>query len=233
MMGDTIEQWILNMANVLAQTASSSSSDQAALNRASEASFLLLLQQGDQQAFSDLVRKYHGQLQVVARAIIGPSLAEEVVQEAWVSAYKAVHKFEGRSSLKTWLYTIVSNGAKTRLRKESRQVRFKDDEDQDSYLSGERFATDGHWSNPPPSWDVDTPEQLLQEEQLQACIEQTLLLLPPQQKAAFTLRDIDQQPLDDICNILDTSNSNTRVLLHRARLKLMQVVDRYRETGEC
>jgi RNA polymerase sigma-70 factor (ECF subfamily) len=73
----------------------------------------------------------------------------------------------------------------------------------------------------------------LQEEQLQACIEKTLLLLSPQQKAAFTLRDIEQQPLGEICNILDTSNSNIRVLLHRARLKLMQVVDRYRETGKC
>jgi|TARA_B110000116_G_scaffold203697_1_gene178743 RNA polymerase sigma-70 factor (ECF subfamily) len=210
-----------------------SASARAAQNRAAEASFLTQLQAGDQQAFSDLVRKYHAQLQIVARAIIGPSLAEEVVQEAWVSVYKAIHKFEGRSSLKTWLYTIVSNGAKTRLRKESRQVRFRDDEEQQSYLSGERFASDGHWSSPPANWDMDTPEQLLQEEQLQACIEKTLLLLPPQQKAAFTLRDIEQQSLGDICNILDTSNSNIRVLLHRARLKLMQVVDRYRETGEC
>ena len=210
-----------------------SASERAAKNRAAEAVFLAPLQTGDQQAFSELVRKYHSQLQIVARAIIGPSLAEEVVQEAWVSAYKAIYKFEGRSSLKTWLYTIVSNGAKTRLRKESRQVRFRDDDEQESYLSGERFASDGHWSNPPVNWDMDTPEQLLQEEQLQACIEKTLLLLPPQQKAAFTLRDIEQQPLGEICNILDTSNSNIRVLLHRARLKLMQVIDRYRETGEC
>lgn len=207
--------------------------DEMLAARAAEADTVLRLQSGDKAAFSDMVRKYHSQLQVVARAIIGPSLAEEVVQEAWVSAYKAIGRFEGRSSLKTWLYTIVSNGAKTRLRKESRQVQFKDDDEQDSYLSGERFANDGHWSNPPPSWDIDTPDQLLQEEQLQACIEKTLLLLPPQQKAAFTLRDIQQQPLEEICNILDTSNSNTRVLLHRARLALMQVIDRYRETGEC
>lgn len=207
--------------------------DEMLAARAAEADTVLRLQSGDKAAFSDMVRKYHSQLQVVARAIIGPSLAEEVVQEAWVSAYKAIGRFEGRSSLKTWLYTIVSNGAKTRLRKESRQVQFKDDDEQDSYLSGERFAHDGHWSNPPPSWDIDTPDQLLQEEQLQGCIEKTLLLLPPQQKAAFTLRDIQQQPLEEICNILNTSNSNTRVLLHRARLSLMQVIDRYRETGEC
>jgi len=200
---------------------------------AQEAQFLQSLQAGSHRAFAELVKKYHSQLQVVARAIIGPSLAEEVVQEAWVSAYKAIHKFEGRSSLKTWLYTIVSNGAKSRLRKESRQVRFKDEETQERYLNGERFADDGHWSDPPSSWDINTPEQLLQAGQLQACIDKTLLLLPPQQKAAFTLRDLEQQSLNDVCNILDTSNSNTRVLLHRARLKLMQVVDRYRETGEC
>lgn len=218
------------MTSALAQP---SGTDPTLSARELEAGFLAELQTGDQQAFAQLVRKYHSQLQVVARAIIGPSLAEEVVQEAWVSAYKAIAKFEGRSSLKTWLYTIVSNGAKSRLRKESRQVRFRDEEEQESYLSGERFASDGHWSAPPSNWDMDTPEQLLQEEQLQACIEKTLLLLPPQQKAAFTLRDIEQQDLEQICNILDTSNSNTRVLLHRARLKLMQVVDRYRETGEC
>lgn len=187
---------------------------------------------GDSQAFAQLVSAYHNQLLVVARGIIGPSLAEEVVQEAWVSAFKAMAKFEGRSSLKTWLYTIVSNGAKTRLRKESRQVRFSDDEQQSAFLEG-RFADDGHWSSPPSQWELGSPDRLLQEDELRACIEQTLLLLPPQQKAVFQLRELDQESLDDICNILTISSSNVRVLLHRARLKLMQVIDGYQQTGQC
>ena len=80
----------------------------------------------DHRAFKTLVERYYSVMLVVAKSIIGDSLAEEVVQEAWLSAYKNLSKFEGRSSLKTWLITIVSNEAKTRLRKESKTVSMGD-----------------------------------------------------------------------------------------------------------
>lgn len=188
----------------------------------------------DHAAFADLVQKYHRQMTTVARAIIGDSLAEEVVQEAWVSIYRALPGFEGRSSLKTWIYTIVGNEAKTRLRKESRLVNLTQaDENLPDYLDGGRFQDDGHWSSPPPQWEQDSPDRLLEKEQLHQCIERTLESLSPVQKSVFLLRDIEQQSITDICNILQLKDSNVRVLLHRARLKLMQVIDKYQETGQC
>ncbi len=195
---------------------------------------LVGLRNQDHQAFKSLVEKYHRQMLIVARAIIGDSLAEEVVQEAWVSIYHALPSFAGRSSIKTWIYTIVSNQAKTRLRKESRLVSMNDLEaDIPVYLKNERFHNNGRWSSPPPLWDTESPEELLENEQLRQCIEKTLELLPCMQKSVFLLRDIEQQPLEEICNILHIANSNVRVLLHRARVKLMQVIDHYQETGQC
>jgi len=195
---------------------------------------LTRLRNRDHQAFTDLVGKYHRQMVVVARAIIGDSFAEEVVQEAWVSIYQALPSFEGRFSIKTWIYTIVSNQAKTRLRKESRLVSMNDGEkDIPDYLRNERFHDNGRWSSPPPLWDTESPDQLLENEQLRRCIEKNLELLPNVQKSVFLLRDIEQQSLEEICNILQITNSNVRVLLHRARVRLMQVIERYQETGQC
>ncbi|HVL02208.1 MAG TPA: sigma-70 family RNA polymerase sigma factor [Dongiaceae bacterium] len=192
------------------------------------------LRRRDHRAFELLVTHLHRPLVAVARAIIGDSLAEEVVQEAWVSVYRALPDFEGRSSLKTWIYTIVGNEARTRLRKEKRIVALEDlAEPGVDYLDSHRFHADGHWGTPPPDWHIESPDQLLEEAQLQKCIEVTLEQLNPNQKAVFTLRDLEQQSLEEICNILQLSDSNVRVLLHRARLRLLQVIDRYQVTGEC
>lgn len=192
------------------------------------------LPQQDECGFHDLVAAHHATMLTVARAIIGEAFAEEVVQEAWVSVYRSLPKFEGRSSLKTWIYRIVSNEAISRLRKESRQVPLDDiDSIESSYSNRSRFTADGFWRQPPPHWGTESPEALLEEEDLRKCIERTLTILPTQQKAAFLLRDVEQLPLNDLCNILQVSDSNIRVLLHRARLKLMEVIDHYQETGEC
>ncbi len=188
----------------------------------------------DHQALHRLVEKHHKQMVIIARAIIGESLAEEVAQEAWVSVYRALPRFEGRSSIKTWVFTIVSNEAKTRLRKESRLVRMSDNEENlTGYLGEERFNKDGSWSSPPPLWEVESPDTMLENDQLRECIEKTLAVLPDVQKSVFLLRDIEQLSLEEICNILDITHSNVRVLLHRARVKLMQIIDKYQETGQC
>lgn len=190
---------------------------------------------GDDQAFRKLIALHHSLMLSIARAIAGDTFADDVVQEAWVSVYKNIANFERRSSLKTWLLTIVSNQAKARLRKESRQVSLDqlDGETPGSYLDGAHFKADGHWQEPIPHWSTESPEALLEEQQLQRCINHTLNLLPPAQKAAFLLRDIEQQSFEDICQILTLSAANVRVLVHRARLRLMQVIDRYQETGSC
>jgi RNA polymerase sigma-70 factor (ECF subfamily) len=188
----------------------------------------------DHRAFERLVSRYHHQMLAVARSIVGESLAEEVVQEAWVSIYGALPRFEGRSSLKTWIFTIVGNQAKSLLRKESRTIALEDiGQAETGYLSGERFNSGGGWQHPPALWGMESPDTMLEEAQLRHCIEHTLSTLTQVQQAVFTLRDVEHQSLDDICNILGVSDSNVRVILHRARIRLMQVIDRYQETGEC
>lgn len=200
-----------------------------------ESELIAQLINGDDHAFRRVIGQHHSLMLNVARAIVGDTFADDVVQDAWVSAYKHIGNFERRSSLKTWLLIIVSNQAKARLRKESRQISLDqlDGETPGSYLDGANFKADGHWQRPAPHWNIESPEALLEEQQLQFCINRTLNLLPPAQKAAFILRDIEQQSFEDICNILAVSASNVRVLLHRARLTLMQVIDRYQETGSC
>lgn len=190
---------------------------------------------GEDSAFRQLIAQHHSLMLHIARAIIGDVFADEVVQEAWVSVYKNISSFERRSSLKTWLMTIVSNQAKARLRKESRQVSLEqlDGDTPGSYLDGGHFQTNGHWAQPTPRWNNESPEALLEEKQLQRCIAKTLTLLPHTQKTAFILRDVEQQSFEDICSLLNVSAANARVLVHRARLTLMQVIDRYQETGTC
>jgi RNA polymerase sigma-70 factor (ECF subfamily) len=199
------------------------------------------LRSGDRAAFTRLVARHHRRLLVVARAIVGDVWADEVVQEAWIAAHRALPKFEGRSSLQTWLYTIVRNEARTRLGKEARYVSLDSHRNaQDGHTHEDtlralslEFRGDGHWQSAPSDWHTESPLQLLEHDQLQRCIDSTLQRLSADQRAVFTLRDLQQMELQQICNILELSNSNVRVLLHRARLTLMQVIDRYQETGTC
>lgn len=190
---------------------------------------------GDERAFWTLINQHHGLMLTISRAIIGDTFAEDVVQDSWLAVHKHICNFERRSSLKTWIITIVSNEAKSRLRREARQVSLEqlDGDTPGSYLDGNHFKTDGHWKDAIPHWDNESPDALLEEKQLQQCISKALSMLPPMQKAAFILRDMEEQSFEDICNILHISASNVRVLVHRARLALMQVIDRYQETGTC
>ncbi len=141
-------------------------------------------------------------------------------------------KFEGRSTLKTWITQIVANEAKKRLGKESRQVSLDSLGNDDEHFL-ERFDSQGHWSIPPANWDLSTPAEILDEKQLKQCIDETIKNLPEKQKAVFTLRYLENYSLSELCNILEISNSNIRVLMHRARLVLYQTIEHFQETGEC
>lgn len=191
------------------------------------------LQSGEQAVFAALVREYHPKLLSLARAIVGEAGADDVVQEAWVSAYKAIARFERRASLKTWLMRIVINEARSRLRHESRLISLDaspiDDGDPLEY----RFLEDGHWADAPVNWDLASPEELLSEAQLQDCLDKNLGAMPRMQKAVISLRDIEGLELTEICNMLAVSESNVRVLLHRARTRVYTMIEHYQETGEC
>lgn len=191
--------------------------------------------EGDEQAFRELIRRYHSAMLSLARGIAGDVFAEDIIQEAWVSVYQHIHEFERRSSLKTWLFRIVSNLALSRLRKESRKHSLDelDGEAPGSYLDNQHFRSDGHWQISVPGWANESPERLLEEIQLKNCIHKTLEKLPPIQKSVFVLREIEQITFEEICDLLNISSTNVRVLLHRARLQLMQMIDQYQETGSC
>ena len=182
----------------------------------------------DETAYKQVVKAYHGTMVYVARSIVGDAIADEVAQEAWVAVLRALPKFERRSSLKTWIMRIVSNCAKTRLRHESRTVNFDDTGNDGTPLVNDRnFDNSGHWSNPPSVWHGDTPESLLSGRELQSYIDKALKELPPPQKAVVTLRDIQGLDMETICKILEVSESNARVLLHRARSRIREVIDEY------
>ncbi|OUS28533.1 hypothetical protein A9Q99_12075 [Gammaproteobacteria bacterium 45_16_T64] len=187
----------------------------------------------DDNAFRQLVAKYYNDMLVVARAIIGDSIADDVVQEAWLSIYKSLDKFEGRSSFKTWAITITANEAKRRLRKESQTTSLE------GLIQGmepsmlERYDDTGRWSKPPTLWHEDSPDSLLSNQELMDCIQHTMGNLNEQQRTALSLKDLEGLSLDEICNIIGVSASNVRVLIHRARQRLFQHIDHFQETGQC
>ena len=191
----------------------------------------------DRAAFSQLVSHYHAALEGFCASIAGASLAEDIMQDAWVAIWKGLPGFAGRSALTTWMYTIVRNESTARLKKEGRYKQHQEpvaneDRDFESWIES-NFAADGHWLEGPARWHLDSPDAMLEEQQLQDCLEHNIEDLKPAQQSVFRLRDIEQMSLDEICNILQLSHSNVRVLLHRARNKLLRVIDHYQETGEC
>ena len=193
---------------------------------------LTALLNGNQEAYRYLVETLYSSLLSVAKSIVGPAIADEVVQESWLSVHKALPSFEGRSSLKTWITRIVANEAKRRAKRESKQSNLEDlDTESGAFI--DRFDDSGHWSKPPQQWAYGSPGEILDEHQLKNCLEHTLKVLPDNQRAVFQMRELEDMDLADICNILSISDSNVRVLLHRAKLSLFATIDRFQETGEC
>jgi RNA polymerase sigma-70 factor (ECF subfamily) len=190
------------------------------------------LRAGDEAAFAAVMRMYgRGMLRVAQMYVSSRAVAEDVVQEAWVGVLRGIGRFEGRSSLKTWLYRIVANTAKTRGVRESRSVPFSslgDDGDEgtvdaDRFLgSGDRFP--GHWAVPPQAW---APEgRLLADETLEV-VERAIDKLPPAHRAVITMRDVQGFTSEEVCNALDLTETNQRVLLHRARAKVRSALEEY------
>lgn len=196
----------------------------------------LLLQRllaGEQQAYKELVSAYQSPMRAVAYAIVGSRHVDEVVQDAWLLVVRNLSGFQGRSSLKTWLLTITANAAKGRYKQNRREVLLDDLPSPHGTLGDDRFAADGHWLLAPFAWHQDTPEALLTMEELRDCLEHTLLSLSELQGSVLNLRERQGLELEEICNLLDISLSNVRVLLHRARLKVFATVEHFEETGEC
>jgi RNA polymerase sigma-70 factor (ECF subfamily) len=199
-----------------------------------ETQLVAALRAGDEAAFRELIRMYGGGMLRVAQMYVSSrAVAEEVVQEAWLGVLKGIDRFEGRSSLKTWLFRIVANTAKTRGVREARSLPFSvlaDDEGEatvspDRFLgSDERFA--GHWAVPPANW-ARLPEGSLLAAETMDVVRRAIDRLPPAQRSVLTLRDVEGLEADEVCNALDLTETNQRVLLHRARAKVRAALEEY------
>lgn len=200
---------------------------------ADDGDLLKRLLSGEQQAFRELVIAYQSAMRAVAYAIVGSRHADEVVQDAWLSVVRNLAGFESRSSLKTWLLTITANAAKNRYKQNRREVLLDDLPSPHGTIGDDRFSSDGHWLLAPLAWHQDSPEALLSEDELRECLERTLISLPQLQSSVLVLRERQGLELEEICNLLELSLSNVRVLIHRARLKVFATVEHFEETGEC
>jgi RNA polymerase sigma-70 factor (ECF subfamily) len=207
-----------------------------AADQSSDTALVARLREGDGDAFRVIVERYHASMVSVAR-LYTPSaaVAEEVAQEAWIGVLRGIDRFEGRSSFKTWLFHIVTNRAKTRGIREHRSMPISsvvDGDDQDSAL--EQFHQDGPmrgmWAIAPDSWARLPEESLISRETLQVVAE-TIALLPQQQREVVTLRDQEGWSSADVCELLDISEVNQRVLLHRARTRIRDAVARHLDEG--
>ena len=178
---------------------------------------------GDEAAFARVFEEVHPMLVRVALAFVkNAAIAEDVAQDAWILAMGALDSFEGRSSFRTWIARIAINRAKTRAVRDGRHVPIAPDLETDG--EDARFNGWGIWSSMPERWD-DTPEGLALRREVRDAIEAGLLELPEAQRAVVTLRDLEGLGAEEVCNALDISESNQRVLLHRGRTRLRAVLE--------
>lgn len=196
-----------------------------------EGALVAALKSHQSDAFEFAIRRFGKNMLATARAITGPTPAEDVVQDAWLTVFERIGSFEQRSSLKTWLQRIVANRAISYLRSRSREVALSPNDEMPN--QSDWFDSHGSWRVGPPQWGADRPESLLEADELQACLEKHLQFLPENQRIVLVLKDMQGMSFQEIEGELGVTSSNVRVLLHRARLRLMKMVDHFQETGRC
>jgi RNA polymerase sigma-70 factor (ECF subfamily) len=190
------------------------------------------LKRGDEATFATLVDAWSPGLMRMAQMFVRDrAVAEEVVQETWIAVLRGIERFEGRSSLKTWVYRILINTAKTRAQREARSIPFSaaagGDEpsvDPDRFL-GPEHRQHGGWSLGPSEWA--TPEEELLGGETREVIMRAIDELPESQRAVITMRDVEGLPSEEVAAALEISEGNERVLLHRARSKVRRAIERH------
>jgi RNA polymerase sigma-70 factor (ECF subfamily) len=190
------------------------------------------LRKGDEAAFASLVDRYSPAMARVARLYVrSGAVADEVVQETWLGVIEGIDRFEGRSSLKTWIFRILTNIAKTRAQREGRSLPFSavgEPAEKGPSVDPERFAPTDQWASPPRPFG-ELPEDRLLSRETVGVVERAIESLPPTQQAVISLRDVEGWSSDEVCNVLELSETNQRVLLHRARSKVRRALEDYFE----
>ena len=197
------------------------------------------LRSGNEAAFVGLIDRYaNAMLRLAMVYVTAWAVAEEVVQETWLAVLEGLGRFEGRSSLKTWMFRILTNCAITRAQREGRSIPFSslsdiDTDQPEPAVDADRFLSadhqwPGHWISFPANWE-EMPEDRLLSQETRACIDRAIEVLPPNQRVIITLRDIEGWGSEETCTFLGISEVNQRVLLHRARSKVRGVLEKYFE----
>jgi RNA polymerase sigma-70 factor, ECF subfamily len=195
------------------------------------------LRRGDEAAFARLVDLYHASLRRVARLYIADrAVADEVVQDTWLGVIQGIWAFEGRSSLKTWIFRILINRAKTRAAREGRTVPFACVDagpeageaavGPDDFQPADHLPQPGHWTRPSPDLGTSPEGRLLAQEARQH-LRSAIEALPERQRLVLILHDVEGCSTEEVCNALGFQQTNTRVLLHRARVKVRATLEPY------
>jgi RNA polymerase sigma-70 factor (ECF subfamily) len=198
---------------------------------AEERTVLARLRAGDRAAFAQLVNLHGGAMLRVALTFLKErATAEEIVQDTWLALLNGLGTFEERASLRTWLFTILVNKARTRAVREGRSLPFSalaagDADGQQP--AAEAFDEAGGWRQPPEAWAEENPERLAMGAQTRAIIEAEIASLPDAQRTVLTLRDVEGLEAEEVCELLGITASNQRVLLHRARCRVREALEGY------
>jgi RNA polymerase sigma-70 factor (ECF subfamily) len=205
-----------------------------ALAPKSDEALLCRLCAGEESAFDELVSRHHGPLIRMAMGYVADrEVAEEVVQDTWMAVIENLSRFEGRSSLRTWIYGILIHKAKDRGTRERRHTTFSSfesrEDDNEDLVDPSRFQEAGewagHWAIPPQPWDDQTPEKLLASQQTINAMNSAIELLPRTLKEVLILRDIEGMDIKEACALLKITETNLYVRLHRARERVRKAVE--------
>jgi RNA polymerase sigma-70 factor, ECF subfamily len=202
-------------------------------------SVIAALRRGDEAAFARLVDLHHASLRRVARLYISDrAVADEVVQDTWLGVIQGIWAFEGRSSLKTWIFRILINRAKTRAVREGRTIPFAGFDAEvdvaEAAVAPDRFGPAGHptepahWTRPPQDVGA-SPEHRLLGREAREHLQNAIEALPENQRRVLVLRDVEGRSTDEICNALGFQETHVRVLLHRARARVRAALEPYLE----
>ncbi|HET9250880.1 MAG TPA: RNA polymerase sigma factor [Candidatus Eisenbacteria bacterium] len=198
-----------------------------------ESPLLARLRSGDETAFASLVDELHGSLIAFARTFTSSAtLAEDIVQETWLGVIRGLHAFDGRSSLRTWIFSILVRRARTIAARDARQGGRSSGAVQAPAVEWEPGrGRVGLWEHAPIPWALEDPASIYQSGEALEVLQMTLDTLPETQRQVVLLRDVEGLPAADVCNILELSETNQRVILHRGRARLRRALDRYVQDG--
>jgi RNA polymerase sigma-70 factor (ECF subfamily) len=197
---------------------------------ADDAALVAALRRGDRQVIVELIERWSNPMLRLALVYVGDrAAAEDVVQDAWIAVLQGIGGFEGRASLKTWVFRTVANRATTRATRERRTVPFSAVDSPTAPVDADRFipageAWAGHWATPPRPLTAD--ERLLAGETREH-LSRAIRRLPPAQRAVLSLRDVEGWSASEVCDVLSLSEGNQRVLLHRARSSVRRALEPY------